>query len=66
MYLPKDIHYRLKFEADFAERAECYSWSRLFKQASYALRKKDREIEALKAQLEKHTKENSERNNGRA
>lgn len=64
MYLPKDIHYRLKFESDFAERAECHSWSRLFKQASYALKKKDREIEKLKAELDKHT--SKEVNNGRA
>jgi hypothetical protein len=53
MYVPKDIHARLKFEANFADRAECYSWSRLFRQASYVIRQKEREIERLKAEMKK-------------
>jgi hypothetical protein len=55
MYLPKDIHHRLKFEAKLADHSKCYSWSRLFRQASYALKKKDREIEKLKAEAKKGT-----------
>jgi hypothetical protein len=53
MYVPKDIHARLKFEADFAARGECYSWSRLFRQASYVIRQKEREIERLKGEMKK-------------
>ena len=53
MYLPKEIHYRLKFEAKLADHSKCYSWSRLFRQASYALKKKDREIEKLRAEIKK-------------
>jgi hypothetical protein len=53
MYLPKDIYYRLKVEAKLADHGECYSWSRLFRQASYALRKRDREIEKLRAEIKK-------------
>jgi len=53
MYVPKDIHSRLKFEARLADHGECYSWSLLFRQASYALRKKEREIEKLKAEIKK-------------
>jgi hypothetical protein len=47
MYIPKDIQARLRFEAKMARHAECRSWEKLFHQAAYALRQKDREIEKL-------------------
>lgn len=47
MYIPKDIHAKLKFESGMAYRAECRSWGRLFEQCSYLIRKQEREIERL-------------------
>jgi hypothetical protein len=45
----KDMDKVLKQEAKLAAHSQCYAWSRLFLQCAYLLRKKDREIERLKA-----------------
>lgn len=53
MYVPKNIHARLKWEANLADRGECHSWARLFRQVSYVIRRQEREIERLKAEIKK-------------
>jgi hypothetical protein len=47
MYIPKDIHGKLKREAAMAKRSHCNSWARLFLQASYLIRQQEREIKKL-------------------
>jgi hypothetical protein len=51
MYIRKDIHKSLRLEAKMAEGSKCFSWSKLFRECSYLLRQKDREIERLRAAL---------------
>lgn len=51
MYIRKDIHKSLRLEAKMADRSHCFSWAKLFRECSYLLRQKDREIEKLRAAL---------------
>lgn len=53
MYIRKDIHKSLRLEAKMAEGSSCFSWAKLFRECSYLLRKKDREIDRLRAALER-------------
>jgi hypothetical protein len=48
MYIRKDIHKSLRLEAKMAEGSHCHSWSKLFQECSYLLKKKDKEIERLR------------------
>lgn len=52
MYIPKDIHKKLKFEAEFADRADCKSWARLFRQCSYLIRQQERQIAQLNRMID--------------
>lgn len=52
MYIRKDIHKSLRLEAKMAEGAKCFAWAKLFRECDWLLRKKDREIERLRAALE--------------
>jgi hypothetical protein len=51
MYIRKDIHKSLRLEAKMAEGAKCFAWAKLFRECDWLLRKKDREIERLRAAL---------------
>lgn len=51
MYIRKDIHKSLRLEAKMADGSHCFSWAKLFRECSYLLRQKDREIEKLRAAL---------------
>jgi hypothetical protein len=53
MYIMKDIQNQLKREAKMARDGNCFAWAKMFEQCAYLLRKNDREVTRLTAEVEK-------------